>query len=461
VLQRVFVTGLIVAAAGVGIGWGGGFDAAPQWLFGGLAVAAGLVAWRRPSAPAAVLVGLAVLGALSASWTIGSSSGALRWGLVIAGYAALAIAGSALPGRVAAAGIALAAGATALTGLVGAALYLPSLAERIEGGWRPEGPLGYPPALALLQVFALPIVLAAMARGGRVAAPAAAVGAALAAGTIALAQSRSAVALAALVVALAVLDPARTVGASRRLAVAACLLMAAAGLAVHAAAGGWVSRFAQPDGWRLAAALLACATAAPVWLAVRRLAGEGFARPLALPGVLAGGAVVAVAAVAVGLGTASPLSARRFASHQGLSHGRTWMWRAAADTAFERPASGYGADTFLAATYSRQPGQGRLTRFAHNLPLELFVELGVVGIALALALYWTVGRVLWQARGSPALWLLGPAAAAFLLSNLVDWTWHLAGVGALFAVAVGGLVRVAAKLQIRHEPVSHASQIPG
>jgi O-antigen ligase len=82
-----------------------------------------------------------------------------------------------------------------------------------------------------------------------------------------------------------------------------------------------------------------------------------------------------------------------------------------------------------------------VTRFAHDLPLEEWVETGIVGLLLTLAFYAAAGRSLWRARDSRALWLLGPAVAAFLLANLVDWPWHLAGVGALAFVALGGLTR--------------------
>ncbi len=40
--------------------------------------------------------------------------------------------------------------------------------------------------------------------------------------------------------------------------------------------------------------------------------------------------------------------------------------------------------------------------------------------------------------------LLGPAAIAFLVANLLDWQWHLAGSAAAFAIAVGGLIASAA-----------------
>ncbi|MGH2862782.1 MAG: hypothetical protein ACRDLT_14945 [Solirubrobacteraceae bacterium] len=38
--------------------------------------------------------------------------------------------------------------------------------------------------------------------------------------------------------------------------------------------------------------------------------------------------------------------------------------------------------------------------------------------------------------GGPAL---APLVVAFMLSNLLDWTWHLPGMTALWAVALGAL----------------------
>jgi O-antigen ligase len=77
--------------------------------------------------------------------------------------------------------------------------------------------------------------------------------------------------------------------------------------------------------------------------------------------------------------------------------------------------------------------------FAHDLPLELGAELGLAGFALAIALYVAVGQALWRARRTRAALLLGPAAAAFLVAGLVDWPWHLAGSGAIWALSVGAL----------------------
>ena len=64
------------------------------------------------------------------------------------------------------------------------------------------------------------------------------------------------------------------------------------------------------------------------------------------------------------------------------------------------------------------------------------------GLVLALALYAASGRALWRARrrDGPAFWLLGPPAAAFLAANLVDWPWHFAGSGAVWAAALGAIL---------------------
>ena len=49
-----------LGAVAVAVFWGGGFDAAPQWLFAGLALLAALLAPpRRVTLPAAVLLALA------------------------------------------------------------------------------------------------------------------------------------------------------------------------------------------------------------------------------------------------------------------------------------------------------------------------------------------------------------------------------------------------------------------
>jgi O-antigen ligase len=143
--------------------------------------------------------------------------------------------------------------------------------------------------------------------------------------------------------------------------------------------------------------------------------------------------------VAVALVLALALLAGSFAfgTAGDFLHGRASTWGAAIETFADRPLGGAGADAFLAGSIEHQDGQ--TTVFAHNLPLELAAELGVAGFALAIALYATTVAALWRARGTQAAALLGPAAAAFLVASLLDWPWHLAGSGAIFALAIGGL----------------------
>jgi hypothetical protein len=450
---RAVPIALLAVAVAVGVFWDGGFDSGPQWAFAAAAGVAVLVAClanlaRAPallrSAPVIVLLAIAALQALSAAWTIESPSAALRAGAVTAAYAALAVgAGVALqPASRIATGIAVAAGITGLMGLVSAALLSTDFAERIEGGWRPEGPFGYPPALALVQVFALPVLLTAMTRARPAVAGPAAAGAAIAAGVLVLVANRVSLGMAILALGVALVAPERTVVA-RRLAVAWAIgLMAAAGVACHELFGGWTPRYAQAGPGSALVLLGVIAGLGLAWLVVRRQLGSArSSRQLPARRALVAGAGILAVAVAAGLLSGGALSARRFESHESFTHGRSWMWSAAYRTALDRPAQGYGAGSFFAATVARQPGHGRLTRFAHDFPLEQAVETGVFGFLLALALYAAAGRALWRVRGSPAVWLLGPAAAAFLLSNLVDWSWHLAGVGALFAVALGGALR--------------------
>jgi O-antigen ligase len=137
----------------------------------------------------------------------------------------------------------------------------------------------------------------------------------------------------------------------------------------------------------------------------------------------------------------------------GFLHGRTDTWAAALETFADRPVLGTGADAFLAGSARHQDGQ--TIRFAHDLPLELLVELGLAGLLLALALYATTAATIWQGRRSVRIvWLLGPAAAVFPVTSLVDWQWHLAGAGAVWALAIGGLAGAVLSAQNTSGPPS-------
>lgn len=427
----------------------GGFFPRGQTAFA-LAAAAGFVvvvalagwsaaALRRPAVLA--LAGLAVLSALSAAWTVASVDDALRWGAVIGGLALIAVAASIVSARVGvmrvAAVIALLAAAAGLVGLYGAGARVEPLAQRLGGQWSPGGPLEYSPALALMQVSALPLLWAAMARcrDGRVAALAAG-GAAVAGSILALAGSRVELAIALCVVVACVLG-ASLVGASRTTILAAAALTAAAGGVADAIAGSYVAPYVTGgDARRLIGLAAVVAGAGGLWLLQRRALVDAASRSGASRAV----AVVAVALpLAAGLvaAAATPDSGAQAEPVSGFAHGRTGLWRAAIDTAEDRPLAGSGALSFGAASLRYQDPPP--VRFAHNLPLESWAELGVAGALLALLVYGGSIGLVWSRRRAAAAWVLGPAVIAFLVANLFDWPWHVPASGAVFAIALGAL----------------------
>jgi O-antigen ligase len=168
------------------------------------------------------------------------------------------------------------------------------------------------------------------------------------------------------------------------------------------------------------------------------VANRAASRPRRGPRTARFGLIAAcAAAVAVTLAAGAFAFGSGDGPESGFLHGRGETWDAAVETFLDRPLLGAGADAFLAGSARHQDGAA--IRFAHGLPLELAAELGVIGFLLALALYAAVAQLAWNARASRAGWLFGPALVAFPLANLVDWPWHLAGMGAIWALAGGAL----------------------
>lgn len=433
----------------------GGFFTAGRVIFAGLAGAALLAAVAIDerlslralvAAPVLVLMAIGALSALSAVWSVGDGAESVRTGLVVVGFAALAIVGAAVAGRrggverLAVVIVAIAA-VEALLGLAGVVLREEPWAQRIGGSWRPGGTFEYPPALALLQVCALPAVLRWMTGARLAVAVAAAVACALSGEVLGLSDSRLQVGLAGLVALAAILWPGAASQVSRRGPLAASGLMLACGLGAHAVAGGYAAPAASGrDLWRLVALTSIALGAAAAWVPLRRWATrgatsaprEGSSRAFRVRRLAAAGAAGLVLLVAA-LAVSAPVK-----GSGGFTHGRTGLWGDAVSIAGERPVAGHGSESFLAASRSRQ--ERPAVRFAHNLPLEFAVELGLIGLCLMLALYAVCATVAFRARGSPELWLFGPAVAGFLVTNLVDWPWHFAGAGAVFAGALGGLI---------------------
>ncbi|MDX6583198.1 MAG: hypothetical protein QOI10_2382 [Solirubrobacterales bacterium] len=442
--------GLTVLAAAVAVLARGGFPDAARALFALLAGSALLAAalsdrdaaLRAARSPVVLaLAGVAVIATASAAWTIGEPADAVRYGLVVAGYAALVVSAVVIArerrGRVAIyVTIAALAAVSGVVGLVGAGAQEFSFGQKVGGSWEAGGTFEYGPANALIQVAALPILLTAMCGRRRNLAIAAAAAAAVAGSVIGLSDSLYGQLGAVAVLALAFAFPTATTRGSRSMAGAAGLLIVAAAVAAHLVAG----RYAPPcdyggDGARLGA-LAAILIAVPaIWALTRQslTADRGALFPPICALVVA--AAVAAAGVAVDPEGSCTAPTEGIEPYAGLLHGRIALWEAAYDAALDRPVLGSGADTYGLASGPYQEGKHVL--YAHDLPLELWTELGIAGALAAIALYVAVGKALARARRSPALWLAGPAVAGFMLANLVDFPWHLAGAGAVWALALG------------------------
>jgi O-antigen ligase len=398
-------------------------------------------AWRSPAVLA--LAGLAALSALSAAWTVASAADALRWAAVIGALALIALAASIVSSRIGAAPVAAViaalAAAAGLVGLYGAGARVEPLAERLGGQWSPGGPLEYSPALALMQVSALPLLWLVMARGREALAAGAATGVAVAGAVLALAGSRVQLALAACVLIACVLA-APAVGQRRMTVLVAGALVATAGGVADAIAGGYTTPYVTGGDVPRLLGLAAAVIAAPaVWLLQRRaVRAAGAGRPRRVAAAVAVVAVPLCAAlIAAGVTRDSGPEAEPVS---GFSHGRSALWIAAIDAAEERPITGSGALAFHRASLPYQDPPP--VTFAHNLPLESWAELGIAGVALIAILYLGSAALVWTRRRAPAAWLLGPAVLAFLAANLFDWPWHVPASGAVFALALGALAGV-------------------
>jgi hypothetical protein len=427
----------LLAAVAVAVAWRGGYTDDARGVvaaLAGLAALAAVAAAPDAAGRAArhpivlTLAALAALTALTAAWTTGVASDAARDAAAILALCAVVVAAASVPAPAAHAAVLLvAAVGSAISGLAATIATSEPLALNLCGSWRPSGPFEYPPALALVCAGALPVALWAATERRRARAATGALAAWLLVTTVALTANRTGVGLCALAATacVALAPRGRPVGP---VALATIVAAAASAVVLHgdpARAG---------DGARLVALVPAALVVGAALRAGGARWSAGRASWTAAVGVAA---VLATAAVVLG-DRGSPCGA-------DPSHGRVGLWRAALHTAAQRPVQGYGAGTFLAATRERQLRERPIpTRFAHDLPLQEWVEVGLAGLLAVLAWYVAVATTLVRELAPPkpngAAWLLAPAVAAFPLANLLDWPWALTGTGALWAVAVGGLL---------------------
>lgn len=337
---------------------------------------------------------------------------------------------------------------------------------------RLQAPMGYWNALALVCVLAVPGLLWWAGRQGADERDVmgAAGGIAVAVTTLVLTYSRGGLLALILVLVIVIgLMPGRV----RQLSAAAgglagAILPAWYGLTTDALTADALIASDRSDAglgllWRVVAALFIAGAVA--WAAQRLLGGRLTRRRV---GVGALALLVAAVAVAGGYALAKPREvgdwiSLRSAEIAGTSPGlanmpgrlgsldtnqRVDWWREAARSVQSSPVIGEGAGSFpLVHLRERVSGEDRLNvRQPHNLVIEIFSGLGVVGLALLACLIggiaWAAVRA-WQHRAPPTTALPLAVVGAFLLQSQLDWTWTVPAL-TMVAVAAGGVIIAAA-----------------
>jgi O-antigen ligase/polysaccharide polymerase Wzy-like membrane protein/tetratricopeptide repeat protein len=179
--------------------------------------------------------------------------------------------------------------------------------------------------------------------------------------------------------------------------------------------------------------------------------------PGPLPRALAAGiAILAVAAIAVGVAAAHPV--QRFQDFKqtpanlnesiqthlfsGSSNGRWQLWTAGVDEFKEEPVHGGGAGSYE-AWWAQHGELSFFVRDAHSLYVETLGELGVVGLVLLLGFFVSAvgvgaSRLLsGDDEQRAAVAALLAVAAGYLLEAGIDWMWELTAVSVVAMVALG------------------------
>lgn len=430
----------------------------------------------------ALMTAFTVWSALSLGWTESDERTMAEVGRTAAYLAAFALA-LAITGRTAA--------RHAVDGVAAAIAIVAALAvlSRMQPQWFPDNdlvaffgedagkklsyPLNYWNALAAFVAMGLPLVLRAATAARTIAMQAVAAGAVpLLALAVFLTSSRGgAIAFAAAAIAWIVLSP-------DRLPKAATAIAATLGSAILLAAAdrrdqlqeGLAGAVAEKQGDELmTTAIVVCLGVALLQVAIG-LAARYVARPrwMVLPRARAAVLAVAALAIAVVVGLAAGLPStidREWEEFKGTTtqtgndgaedafarldsaygQGRYDYWVQAADAQNSEPLGGIGPGTFEFWWARNRPDDysGSYIRDAHSWYLETFGELGIVGLALVLALLaltLVVGggrsfaRRLDEHRGALAAATAG--CIAFALAASVEWVWELPAVALAFLLLV-------------------------
>jgi hypothetical protein len=130
------------------------------------------------------------------------------------------------------------------------------------------------------------------------------------------------------------------------------------------------------------------------------------------------------------------------------SSNHRWLWWRRAWGEWEgHPVAGTGVQTF---GLTRQLFQRTFVPYAsepHSLPLQLLTELGLVGLALGVAVFGTALRGARRAPAELALWL---GLVAYVLHALIDYDLSFVAVSFPFFLVAGFLVAGAPRMTVRH-----------
>jgi hypothetical protein len=443
-------------------------------------VAAAASLWPAAAIPRAalltggLLVAYGALAGLSSLWSASAEAALLEMNRVLLYAGVLAV--GVLAARTGEAGrwvAGLGAGIAVVAGL--------ALAQRLFPGLLPEGdlatllpdastrlayPVGYWNALGMFLGLGVPLLLAVATATDHPLARAAAVAPLPAiAGAIYLTSSRGGVSVALIgAVVFLALTARRFAGLQSLGAAGAGAIIAIAVLKARPAVvdGPFDTSAAETQGAEaallvlLACALAAALAAAPAAVLPPRLHVPRHVVAVTAAVVAAAGLVALVASdpaeryrnfKAPPPSDAAPRPDSAVDSHllSGAGSGRWQFWSASVDQFGEHPIAGDGAGSY-AAWWAQHGELDWFVRNAHSQWFETLGELGLLGLALFLAVFatalWTGARRLRGRTEADRVPLAAAMAAvvAFAAGTAADWVWHIPAFAFLGMLALGLLV---------------------
>ena len=125
-------------------------------------------------------------------------------------------------------------------------------------------------------------------------------------------------------------------------------------------------------------------------------------------------------------------------------NGRVDLWRVGRDVGSEHPVVGSGAGSYKRHWLERRPYEAPV-HDAHSLYLEMFAELGAVGLALVVLLFGFPLALAVKLRRRPLVPIAAAVLAAYLARAAVDWDWEFPILTLVALGCAGVIVAEAAK----------------